>query len=198
MVKDYANVGLPLTGHSEDWWILSSGQTPAEKFLWSTNPPVISVVDNSIIPSRGPSSNSLSNAILRAEEKQLNNLKIQIFPKLRETDTICPSSHLAPEHSRVIQTSFHLQPAFDHSGTVHSVWGFVFLPLPAHCLLLNHPLSISTPPRGRTRKKPLINSKKSIGILFNRLSWWRSGSIKMWSVSTLWASFIYDHSFLLG
>lgn len=60
------------------------------------------------------------------------------------------------------QTSFHLQPPFDRVGDCSVDVGFVFLPLPAHGLLLNHPVPISTHPPGGPGKKTLINSNKSI------------------------------------
>lgn len=160
MLKDYTDAGLPLMGHCEDRWIHSAWQTPAEQFFWSTNP--------CVIPYGRWFHYSLNRSVLKFHKqchskgrgKAVKQSKHTNFPWIWRAGTICVGNCLASEHCWVLQTSFHLQPAFDHLGTVHSIWGFVFLPLPAHSLLLHHPLPISTPPQGRTRKEDIDELKE--------------------------------------
>lgn len=157
--KDYSNAGLPWMDH---FWDLMNSSCLINALLWSSSSCVIPMAGNSIILSIGLSSTFISSAILRAGRKQLNNLKPLIYPIFREVDVIRAGSHLASEHSWVIQTSFHLQPVFDHSETVHSVWALFFLLFLPTASLSIMPYLLTQLFMQEPGKKPLINSSKSI------------------------------------
>lgn len=120
------------------------------------------MVGNSIILSIGLSSTFISNAILRAEGKQLNNLQLLIFTKFRQADIICVGN-LASDHSWAIQTSDHswaiqnnqlliIQGLFTQFGALFCL---LFLPTASFSFI---PYLLAHLPVQEPGKKPLINS----------------------------------------